>query len=177
MDSNQYDFFARLLHIVMAIIIFYTLIIGYSLHFLSPNLANILSTLNVSVATIAIPLFLARYLWTFFRITPELPQSIPKLQRGFAKLWHSLMYQIIFLVFISGVLMLTKPIDFFWVVHIENIISTPQVNQFFFLLHRISCALLTIMLIIHIAAVVKHTVISKNDVIRLMFPKNKKFNQ
>lgn len=177
MVIKSYDLFARALHSIMAIIIIYTLIAGFASHLVSKYVFDILSVLNMSFATIAIPLFILRYFWSFFRVTPNLPKSIPNWQKQFAKLFHSLLYLIIlsvFLsVFLSGFLMLKQPFQFFWLFRIQNPVSDTIINTFFFKAHISLCFLLAAMVLVHILAVIKHHFYNKNNVVELMFPASK----
>ena len=170
MLSKSYDPLARGLHFVMACIILYTLSAGFLSHLVSESIFAVLSILNMSLATLALPIFCLRYVWAFFRITPKLPSSIPQWQQSFAKLCHSLMYLFMLAVFLSGFLMLEKPYSFFWLFDIQNPISRPIINAFFFEAHVILCCVLAIMVILHLLAVIKHHYLNKNEVIKLMFP-------
>lgn len=169
--SKPYDLFARSLHFIMACIILYTLNAGFLSYLVSKPFFDILSVLNMSLATLALPLFCIRYVWAFFRETPALPDTIPNWQQSFAKLCHSLMYLFMFAVFLSGFMMLEKPYSFFWLFDIQNPITSPIINAFFFEAHVIICRVLAIMVILHLLAVIKHHYVNKNEVIKLMFPK------
>ncbi len=171
MTINSYDPIARFLHHVIALIIIYTLVAGYCLHFTSGALKDFLSILNMSLATLATPVFIVRYIWRFLRNTPNLPKTINEFQQKLAKFTHSIMYLIIFLVFVSGFLMLSQPFEFFWFINVPNIINNAEVNEFFFYLHIGLCLTLSVLVTLHILAVIKHTFYHKNLVIRLMFPK------
>lgn len=171
MKVKEYDVLSRVLHFTMAVIIFYTFIGGYIGPHLSHHMEKIMATINVSLAMIATPLFIIRFVWSFFRTSPPLPQSIPKFQKNFARLSQSLIYQLMFTVFLSGFLMLSHPVTFFWLISVPNVITDSGVNDFFFDVHRVSCILLILMLVLHITAVIKHTFVNKDNIIRLMFPK------
>ncbi|MDE1211171.1 cytochrome b/b6 domain-containing protein [Vibrio aestuarianus] len=49
-----------------------------------------------------------------------------------------------------------------------NPVKNAEVNAFFFSVHRVSCVLLLLMVVIHIIAVVKHRYINRNDVLNSM---------
>ncbi|MDE1312044.1 cytochrome b [Vibrio aestuarianus] len=169
-NSGQYDVLSKLLHWCMAIIIIYALIAGYAMHLVmdKPKLFHILSVLNMSWATIGAFLLVLRWIWRFFRVEPELPSSIPKLQRHIAKLAHSVIYLLMLIVFVSGFLMLKENYSFFWLFEIPNPVKNSEVNAFFFSVHRVSCVLLLLMVVIHIIAVVKHRYINRNGVLNSM---------
>ncbi|MDE1336695.1 cytochrome b/b6 domain-containing protein [Vibrio aestuarianus] len=169
-SQGKYDLLSIFLHWCMAIIIIYALIAGYAMHLVmdKPTLFHILSILNMSWATIGAILLIVRWVWCFFRMTPELPASIPKLQRNIARLAHGVMYFLMMTNFLSGFLMLKKNYSFFWLFDIPNPITNIEVNTFFFSIHRVSCVLLLLMVVIHIIAVVKHRYINRNGVLNSM---------
>jgi cytochrome b561 len=73
-----------------------------------------------------------------------------------------------FVVFVSGFLMLKHEYPFFWLFTIPNPISNTEVNEFFFMVHRGGCATLATLVALHVAAALKHHFVSKNDVLRSM---------
>ncbi|AGU98940.1 cytochrome b [Vibrio campbellii] len=168
--SERYDGFSKILHWVMAVLIIYATIAGYGMLLVQddPELFHILSTLNMSGATIATVLFVFRWSWSFFRETPKLPSSISSFQQNVAKLIHSFAYLLMFIVFVSGYLMLKHDYEFFWLFTISQPISNNEVNDFFFIVHRISCVMLGCFIGLHVAAALKHHIILKNDVLKSM---------
>ncbi|NOH80404.1 cytochrome b [Vibrio sp. RE86] len=170
MKHPKYDLVSRSLHWIMATVIIYATVAGYVMHLVMdrPEIFSFLSILNMSLATVVTPLLILRYVWSHFRHSPEMPSSIPKTQKGVAKLVHSLIYLLMFLVFSTGYLMLKEPYSFFWLVTIENLVKHPEINDFFFILHRVSCALLGLLVVVHITAALKHHFVSKNYVLRMM---------
>jgi len=170
MKHPKYDVLSRILQWVMAAVIIYATVAGYVMHLVmdKPAIFSFLSILNMSLATIATPLLAVRYIWSHFRQAPEMPSSIPKPQKSAAKLAHSLIYLLMFMVFSTGYLMLTEPYSCFWLVTIENLISSTEINNFFFILHRVSCALLGGLVVLHVSAALKHHFFTKNYVLKMM---------
>ncbi|WP_039977450.1 cytochrome b [Vibrio jasicida] len=168
--TQHYDAFSKWLHWIMAVIIIYATIAGYGMLFVMdmPQLFHVLSTLNMSFATIASVLLIVRWGWSFFRNAPELPDTIPNTQKSMAKLAHGVLYLVMFVVFVSGFLMLKHEYPFFWLFTIPNPISNAEVNEFFFMVHRVGCATLATLVALHVAAALKHHFVSKNDVLRSM---------
>lgn len=154
----------------MAVIIIYASVAGYSMHLLNTDssLYLFLSVLNMSLATVTTPLLIIRYLWVFFRTEPDMPSSIPTQQLNIAKAVHSFLYFLMFVVFLSGYLMLTHSYSLFWMVEVNNLINDTEVNQLFFKIHRIACVALSFTVTMHILAVIKHQFIAKNNVLKLM---------
>ena len=170
MKTDSYDLFSKILHWSMAFIIIYVSIAGYVMHLLieASALHSFLSVLNMSLATLATPLLVVRYIWKFFRSTPDMPRSISSIQMSIAKLVHSIIYLLMFIVFLSGYLMLTQSYSFFWIVDVDNVINNSDINQFFFTVHRIACLTLFLAVVLHVFAVLKHQFIAKNNVLQVM---------
>ena len=97
-----------------------------------------------------------------------MPNTISITQKSIAKLAHSVIYLVMFVVFVSGFLMLKHEYSFFWLFTIPNPVTSIEVNEFFFIVHRISCAILAISVALHAAAALKHHFVGKNDVLRSM---------
>ncbi|MCG7588679.1 cytochrome b [Photobacterium sp. OFAV2-7] len=171
MNHPHYDTFSRFLHWAMALVIIYTSIAGFSMHLVQeshPKVWHFLSVLNMSLATLAIPLFIVRLVWRYFRHEPDLPEEIPLKQRQLAKMTHSLIYFVMFMVFSSGLLMLDKGYLLFGILFIPNVITESSVNELFFQIHRYSCISLALLVLAHACAALKHHFIGKNDVLRCM---------
>nr|WP_050908562.1 cytochrome b/b6 domain-containing protein [Vibrio harveyi] len=169
-STQHYDAFSKWLHWTMAVIIIYATLAGYGMLFVMdmPQVFHVLSTLNMSFATIASVLLIVRWGWSFFRKAPELPKSVSNTQKSIAKLTHGAIYLVMFVVFVSGFLMLKHEYPFFWLFTIPNPISNAEVNAFFFMVHRFGCATLASLVLLHALAALKHHFVNKNDVLRSM---------
>ncbi|HGY9578816.1 TPA: cytochrome b [Vibrio harveyi] len=169
-STQHYDAFSKWLHWAMAVIIIYATLAGYGMLFVMdmPQVFHVLSTLNMSFATIASVLLIVRWGGSFFRKAPELPKSVSNTQKSIAKLTHGAIYLVMFVVFVSGFLMLKHEYPFFWLFTIPNPISNAEVNAFFFMVHRFGCATLASLVLLHALAALKHHFVNKNDVLRSM---------
>lgn len=169
--NNRYDIMTRILHWSMAIIIIYASVAGYAMHLVvdkNPLLWSFLSTLNMSVATIGTFLFSIRWLWRYFRPDVVEIENINNIQRKISHIMHSFLYFIMFTVFISGFLMIEHSYDLFWLVNIPQPIKNLDINKFFFSIHRVSCIILSISVLIHISAALHHQLIKKNNLLSRM---------
>ncbi|WP_299494380.1 cytochrome b/b6 domain-containing protein [uncultured Shewanella sp.] len=167
---QQYDFWTKLFHWLMACIIIYTMLAGFSLHIIKEDtpLWHFISQLNISLAFVSSLIFIPRWIWSFFRTEPQ-QVSLPTIQKSVANMVHSLMYFLMFFVYITGFFMLTKPVTLFAKIQYTNpFIEHNNICELFFLLHRFSCYLLFFMVIIHILAVVKHQYINQNKILNKM---------
>ncbi|WP_261859361.1 cytochrome b [Photobacterium sanguinicancri] len=156
----------------MAVVIIYASIAGYTMHLVvnsHPIIFKFLSTLNMSLATIGAALFIIRWVWKFFRPNISYANTrTNKIEINVARMIHSFIYFLMFCVFVSGFMMLKEGYTFFWFAEIPAPLSNPPVNDFFLLVHRFGCALLSIIVILHVSAVIFHHVIRNNDVLHRM---------
>ncbi|KAF3998310.1 cytochrome b [Glaciimonas immobilis] len=168
-QPTRYDLLTRGLHWFAAGIISYTMIAGYSLQFLIDTpYFHFFSVLNMSLGTLVIPVTIARYLWKFFRPSVPYPADLSRPKKNLAHFAHEMFYLVIFIMLISGVLMLTHGFTFFWLIDIPHPLDNPEVNAFFFEVHRIACAAVALTLGLHVAAVVKHQIIDKRNILGRM---------
>jgi len=166
---TRYDLFSRILHWSIAVVMIYVMIIGYSLHFI-PNeqVYTFFSETNMSLATALTPLMMIRFLWRYFRPAVPYGEMLKGHDKGLVHLLHEIFYLLIFVVLISGFLMLEKGFQIFGVIDFPRPISNVEVNRFFFSVHRGSCMALAGMIILHMAAVIKHHCIEKKAILHRM---------
>ncbi|WP_245597659.1 cytochrome b [Psychromonas aquimarina] len=169
--NTHYDLLSRTLHWIMAIVIIYASFAGYAMHLVidsHPAVFHFLSIVNMSLATAASGLFILRYIWKFFRQPIESSELSNTTQHKIAKLVHSLLYFLMFIVLISGFLMVKHEYSFFWLFPVDNIITNPAVNEFFFMVHRFGCAFLSLVVLMHAGAALHHHFIKKNNTMHRM---------
>jgi len=168
---THYDILTRALHWIMATVIIYATCAGYIMHLVidsSPRVFNFLSVLNMSLATVGAAIFIVRFIWSFLRPTVHSIKQNDSLQNKMAHLAHSLLYFMMFIVFTSGFLMLKTGYDLFWLIPVNNVISNPEINAFFFMVHRFSCAILALLVVVHASAALHHHYKRKNNVLHSM---------
>ena len=165
----RYDRFSRLLHWVVAVVIIYAMCMGYILHALEgTRWFTFFSVLNMSLGTIATPIMLVRFVWRFFRPSVPYPATVAGRKKQMVVFIHELFYLTIMLVLVSGFLMLHKDYSLFGLLPITHPINTIEVNEFFFKVHRVSCILLGLILLGHVAAVIKYTFKGQREILQRM---------
>lgn len=165
----RYDRFTRFLHWLVAAVIIYAMCMGYILHALEgTRWFTFFSVLNMSLGTLATPIMLVRFTWRFFRPSVAWPASISLRKKQLVVFVHEVFYLTILLVLVSGFLMLQKDYQLFGLLHVTRPIDVPAINEFFFTVHRYSCILLGLILLVHVMAVVKYTVSGKPEILRRM---------
>ncbi|MFB2824640.1 cytochrome b [Aeromonas veronii] len=173
MTEKYYDRVSRALHWVMAIVIIYATVAGYVMHIVigsKPDIFYYLSVINMSMATVITPLFLLRWFWRYLR-DPMPMVSNTTGQYKLASLMHSLLYLLMFIVLLSGFLMLKSSYSFFGVYQIPNVVNSSEVNDFFFLVHRAGCMVLAALITLHItAALHHHLVVGNRTLYRMLGP-------
>ncbi len=174
MKTEYYDPLSQFFHWVMAVVIIYASIAGFGMHLVEDNhpLHSFCSILNMSLATMGALIFIARYVWKYFRQPPQLPDSMSRRHKAAVKLSHSLLYVTMAVVFISGFLMLKEDYSFFWLFKIPNPITNPDINAFFLVIHRAACISLSALFTLHIFAVLKHHFFGRDNVLRSMMPRS-----
>jgi superoxide oxidase len=166
---HRYDALSRALHWIFAVVIFYTMAAGFSLHVIrDPGLWKIVSTLNMSLASCLIVLFPVRFAWSFFRETPAEIDAIPAPQRAVAHMVHALIYALVGFVLFSGFVMVPDGYWLFGVLYIHTPFSAGPVTEHWFVLHKIACYALMVLVAVHAGAALKHHFLSRNGVLKRM---------
>jgi len=170
-EKERYDKLTKMLHWFFAFSIIYITISGYSLPWInsySHGLHDFIAHFNVSLATVLTVFFPLRVIWMHFR--NELPpvKGTSTQQHHIAKLAHSLIYMSIAAVLITGYLMIPDGYQFFNLFEIPTPFHNGPATHFFFISHRISCALLAFLVVMHVLAVVQHYVFHHVNILRRM---------
>lgn len=154
---TKYDLFSRLLHWLTAAIIIYAMCMGYVLHLLpGTSWFHFFSELNMSLATVATPVMMVRFVWRFFKPAVPYPDYIPPGKLQLVAFLHEMLYLTIMVVLISGFLMLKHGYCLFGLITVPQPVSFAEINAFFFMVHRASCMLLGLIIVGHIGAVINY---------------------
>lgn len=165
---GRYDRLTRLFHWVFACIIIYVSIAGYALGRIGNHATrDFVSHFNMSLATVLILLFPLRVLWKFMRVEPPPLPGVSRGQRKLAQGVHAVLYLTILAVLVSGFLMVPQGYAFFGY-PIRTPFEQGPLTDALFLVHRISCAVLGSLVILHVLAVVKHQLIERRNVLGRM---------
>lgn len=164
----KYNKWQVLLHWLSAVIIIWALITGFYvvLFDVSQEIKSAIGSFNVSITTVLIPFFLLRVIVMLCSRKVE-DKSLSKLNHKMAKAMHFALYIVIAMVLLSGVLMMDRQINVFGVVFFPQLIHSPFALSIWFDLHKYSCIALSILVLFHILAVIKHY-ISGNKILNKM---------
>jgi len=167
-DTGRYDGVTRVLHWLFAAGIIYASVVGYALgHITTPATHQFLSHLNMSLATVLIVLFPWRVWRKFTRIEPPPLAGVSSLQNRLAHAVHGMLYLLILAVLVSGFLMVPHGYAAFGV-PIRTPFERGPLTDALFVVHRICCAVLASLVLLHVAAVVKHQWLARRNVLGRM---------
>jgi cytochrome b561 len=168
--THQFDTTAKCLHWVSALVILWASISGLYIAFfeLAPNIKKHILSFNVSITTVFIPLFCWRIYHRLKQGTPEAHSAMTRLEIKLAHIGHTLLYILVSLVLVSGVLMMSHDIAVFGLFTIPQLVHNQSSIHFFENLHLYTCRLLALLVLCHLAALIKHEVMGKRILKRMV---------
>jgi cytochrome b561 len=145
------------LHWLSAAVIVWTLISGFYVACVdvSPQLAQWVAFLNVSLTTVFIPFFVWR-LFIFASHARHISVRAFSFMEKLGLFAHTLIYLIVSIVLVTGVLMMDRPIDVLGLVEITQPLSDPELISRFLVIHVWACVVLSLLIVLHVGAVVVH---------------------
>lgn len=157
MKTARYSRTARILHWISAFVIIWATMTGFFLATLAPGseLRAFLSSLNISLTTSFLPLFLLRLVYAGRSKKPA-AVDVPASQQRAARAGHVGLYVLTTTVLASGILMMNHDISVFGLLRLPNPVTDNTWNAAFFTLHRYSCMALFLLVTLHVGAVVRH---------------------
>jgi len=164
----------RLLHWAMAMLIIGLVAVGLVMthgHFdLGTTFA--LYQAHKSYGLIVLPLLLWRLLWRWRTTAPPAPPGMPPIERRLARVAHGLFYGLMAALPVSGWIMAsasplrlpTRPFNLFSMPDLVR--PDPVLFERLRLLHEVVAYGLVALLVLHVAAALKHHLLDKDDVLR-----------
>ncbi len=185
--GDRYSGFAIFLHWIMALGIFALIAIGLTMKHvtLSPMRLFQLYQLHKSIGVVILLAAILRLGWRLMRPPPELPASMPALERKAAHGGHLMLYLFLFALPLSGwalvsVARLNIPTVLFGVIpwpHLPVLSTLPDkapAEAVFKLAHRFGAWLFIAVIIGHVAAALRHHFLVRDDVLARMLPRRRK---
>lgn len=156
--SQNYDITSRILHWISAIIILWATVSGISISYLSvgDDTKNLVASLNVSLTTLFIPVFIFRVLNRFKLGIPSYSGSLSSFEKKAAGITHLLLYATTSIVLLSGWLMMEKGINVFGLIEFPVLIHQKDTQQLFSIYHTASTHFLALLIVLHVGAVINH---------------------
>lgn len=176
-----YGRIAILFHWTMAVLIIGMLAFGLYLKQLpqtDPSLFQ-LYQLHKSFGFVVLTLAVLRLAWRLVNPSPKLPQHMPALEKLAAHLGHVGLYALIFALPVTGWFMVSAspwgiPTVLFNILPVPHlpypdVLGTKeQAEAFFKMLHEYGAYLLIALVVVHIAAALKHHFIARDDTLKRM---------
>ena len=163
------------LHWVSAAVIVWTLASGFYVASVqvSPWIKQSVAFFNVSLTTVFIPFFVWRL---FFFVSHARFLSVKSLSFPdmLALFGHMLIYLNISTVLVTGVLMMDRPIDVFGIFEITQLLSNPELIALFFEIHVLPCVFLSLLVALHIGAVIFHETCGHRVLRRMSFSRHRR---
>ncbi|WP_017222645.1 cytochrome b [Moritella dasanensis] len=168
--THQFNSTAKYLHWISALVILWASISGLYIAFfeLDSNIKSHILRFNVSLTTVFIPLFCWRI---YHRLKYGVPAPHPAmsiLETKLAHIGHTLLYILVSLVLVSGVLMMGHDVNVFGLLTIPQLLQQQHSIHFFETLHLYACRLLAALVLCHLAALIKHEMMGKRILKRMM---------
>jgi cytochrome b561 len=172
---QRYSGVAIALHWLVALLIFGSFVVGmYMVQLqLSPWKLKVYSWHKWTGVTILI-LVAVRLAWRLTHRPPALPEATPVWQRHAAAVAHAMLYLLMLAVPISGWVMSSAggfPVVYFGVLQLPDLVEKDK--EFFELMKSVHYALnkaLLALVVLHIAAAVKHHYVDRDDALARMVP-------
>lgn len=173
--SHRYTGTAIALHWAVAALIASALFIGLTMVELavSPQKLKLYSWhkwIGVSIALLA----LVRLAWRFWHPAPALPASMRRWEQQLATGTHVLLYTLLLVVPVSGWLMSSAsgfPVVYLGVLPLPDLVAKDKaLADTLKLLHFAFNKTLLVLIVLHVAAALKHHILDRDDVLVRMLP-------
>lgn len=168
---ERYSLVARTLHWIMAILILFNLWLGIAHDSLPKNWQ--VMPVHKSVGLTVLALAAARLIWRLTHRPTPLPDALPAWERGAAKATHYAFYVFMLLVPLSGWIMTSagsRPLSWFFLFDVPKfaVSKGDAIVGISGETHEILGYLWIALLILHVAAALRHHFILKDGVLRRM---------
>jgi cytochrome b561 len=127
-----------------------------------------------SVGLTIMALALLRLLWRWMNPTPPLPPTLKPYERTLARGTHALLYVLLFALPLSGWTMSSArgfPVSWFGFFQLPDLVlKSKPLYEALVDTHEILASVLVALVVLHVAAALKHHFLLKDDVLRRMLP-------
>jgi cytochrome b561 len=173
--TRRWGSVSQLLHWTIVVLI----IVQVTLAALADNLPNGMHKLTLlarhkSFGITILALAILRLLWRRLNDTPELPDTLKPYERFLARFVHSALYVLLFAMPLSGWMMSSArgfPVSWFGFIQLPDLVpKNKPLYQAFLTTHQALAWALGAVVILHVAAALKHHFVLKDDTLRRMLP-------
>lgn len=170
----NYDPFSKTLHWLMAFLIIGLWCVGLAMDELPKgDLRTQVFGIHKAFGVLVLLLALVRLGWRLGKGTPDLPATMPPLERLGAKLGHVALYVLMIALPVDGVLLSQtggRAVNVFGVVLPTVIEKNEGLKKAFEEGHEIMAWILAVVVVVHVAAAIRHHLLLKDDVLKRMLP-------
>jgi cytochrome b561 len=174
-DATRYGAIAQVFHWLIAVLIFVMLGLGYYMEDLplgtrKLELYGIHKSIGITIAGLAV----LRLLWRFLNPPPRLPASMKPWERKVAGVVHALLYLMLLVQPLIGFLQsnaANSPVVLWGVLLLPPLVGPDDpLGETLIGVHAIGGNFLAVLVILHVAAALRHHFVLKDDVLRRMLP-------
>lgn len=173
--STRWGSVAQALHWIIAALIILQFVLGLIADDLPLGLQKLaMLARHKSVGITILGLAVIRLAWRVANPVPELPPTMRPYERFLAHVTHGAMYLLLFALPLTGWMMSSArnfPVSWFNLVQLPDLVAPDEalyetLNQ----THEILAWTLAAVVVLHVAAALKHHFVVKDDVLRRMLP-------
>ena len=145
------------LHWLSAAVIVWTLVSGFYVACVEvpARVGQLIAFFNVSLTTVFIPFFVWRLFIFIAHARHTSVSTLPNMEK-LALFAHTLIYLTVMVVLVTGVLMMDRPIDVFGVIESAQPLTDSALIALFVTIHIGSCLFLSLLIAMHVGAVIIH---------------------
>jgi cytochrome b561 len=173
--TGSWGSISKTLHWVMALLIFSQIVLGWvAVRWpLSPTKLN-LFVWHKSTGILILALAVLRIGWRLTNVVPALPTSIPSWERMGAHASHLSLYFLMLALPLSGWIINSAsnfPLKVFWLFPLPDVVPPSKPFQNLAeIVHLVLFSLFAAVLVVHIAAALRHQFIRRNNLLKRMLP-------
>lgn len=173
--KNQYGSVSKCFHWGVFILVALMLICGFFMEDLPDSMQGTTYMLHKSTGILILGLIILRLFWRWINITPVLPSATPVLLRFAAHLVHAFLYILLIAMPISGWILSTaagRIPAFYGLINMPfpGIEKSKEIATIAGNAHEFIAYALLFVIIVHIAAGLKHHFMDKDDILIRMMP-------
>lgn len=172
-----YDPVAKGLHWLMALLVIGLWSVGLVMDDLPKgDVRSQVIGLHKAMGVVVLVLAMARLGWRLGHPAPELPATMPALERLAAKLGHWALYGLMIALPVDGILLSQaggRVVNVFGVVLPTVLDKNEALKEIFETAHEAMGWLLAVVIAVHVAAALRHHFMLKDDVLTRMLPRHR----
>lgn len=126
--------------------------------------------LHKSIGVTLLAFILFRVFWRFTHVVPAFPDTMKAWEKKLADAGHKTLYVLMLVMPLSGFVMsIFSKWGIMWFgIPLVKGLDNPELREIFTEVHEITAWLLIIVIVLHVAAAIKHKVVDKDNVMKRM---------